>query len=143
MLRPITTSTARPARATTATWPISLWLTDRVPPPGGSRNPCAQPFTGAARGVSGWPFRVAAQPPAGSASTSVPPAGGACAAATPTGPEDTGTTLPPGSVTMTCAAVSTTRQSWKAEVALTGRRPGTSSSRRARPALTAGAGSST
>ena len=30
-----------------------LWLTDRGPPPAGSRNPCAQPFTGAASEVRG------------------------------------------------------------------------------------------
>src|SRR5262249_61551626 len=120
--------TARPVSATTTVRPMSPCLTDSVPPPGGSRNPCAQPFTGAPSGASGRPFTLADQPPAGSASTSVPPVAGTRAPVTRTGPEATGITVPLGSVTVTRAAVSTTRQSWNEVVALTGRRPGTASS---------------
>ena len=72
----------------------------------------------------------------------MPPAAGTRAPVTLTGPEATGTTVPPGSVTVTRAVVSTTRQSWNEEVTLTGRRPGTPSSNSARSGLT-GAGSST
>jgi len=79
---------------------MSPRLTDSVPPPAGSRNPCAQPFTGAASGVSGWPFKVADQPAAGAASISVPPAAGAFAPATLTGPDGTATTVPPGPVSV-------------------------------------------
>ena len=55
--------------------------------------------------VSGFPLRVADQPPAGSASTSVPEVSGATTAFTPTGPEGTGTAVPPGVRTLTRATV--------------------------------------
>src|SRR5262249_16005680 len=51
---------------------VSLRVITRWPPPAGRVKPCAQPSTGAARGVSGLPPRVADHPPAASASTRVP-----------------------------------------------------------------------
>ena len=70
------------------------------------------------------------------------PTAGTVAPVTVTGPDCTGTTVPPGSTTRTRATVSDTRHSWNAAVWLTGLRPGTPSSSRARVAST-GAGSST
>jgi hypothetical protein len=85
---------------------------------------------------------AAAQPPAGSASTNVPPAAGTLAPATRTVPEFTATTVPFCSTTRTRAVVPDTRHSANSVVWLTGRKPGTPSSSRARAGLI-GAGSRT
>jgi hypothetical protein len=72
-----------------------------VPPPGGSRNACAQAPDGDRMAVSPWPSTAADHPPAGSASSRVPPAAGTRAPATPTGPEGIATTVPFRSMTLT------------------------------------------
>src|SRR5205807_5396797 len=67
--------------------------------------PWAHPSTGAVTGVSGLPFRVADQPPAASASTSVPEVPGVTVAFTPSEPEGTATVAPAGVRTRARATV--------------------------------------
>ena len=113
-----------------------------VPPPGGSRNACAQAPAGDGTAVSAWPFRLAFQPPDGSASSSVPPACGAVAPLTPSRPDGSAVIVPSGWTTRTRAGVWVSRHSSKAGVdpeaggELTGRSPATPSISRARSALT-------
>jgi len=64
-------------------------------------KPWAQPRTGAASGFSGVPFSVAAQPPYGSASTTVPPDAGARTPLMPTGCDGSVLTVPSEAITRT------------------------------------------
>ena len=80
----------------------------RRPPPAGSTKPCAQPSTGWADEASGFPLRVADHPPADSASTRVPEVEAASTVFTPTGPDGTGTAVPPGPITLARATVPAT-----------------------------------
>ncbi len=73
------------------------------PPPGGSTNPCAQPSTGVATGLSACPFSVAVQPPYGSARTRVPPLAGAVTPLRFTVPEDSAVVVPSAATTRTRA----------------------------------------
>ena len=88
------------------TRPSWLRLTVSDPPPAGSRNPCAQPSTGAASGVSGMPVERRGPAPGRLGEHQRPAGGGHLGAATLTVPEFTGTTVPPGSTTCTRAVVS-------------------------------------
>ena len=139
---PITTSRASPSSTTIRVRPSWEWEMSRVPPPGGSRKACAHAPAGDGTDWSAVPLRVAVQPPAGSASSSVPPPRGAAAPETLTCPEGTATSLPPGPATRTRAVVVATRHSWKSAVLLTGRRSATLFSVPA-SAASAGAGSRT
>ena len=121
---------------------VSLRVMTSRPPPAGSTKPCAHPSTGAASRVSGLPLRVADQPPAASASTSVPEVPGATTAFTPTGPEGTGTAVPPGVRTRTRATVPDTCHRSYAGALVSGSRPAAPLSWRA-SAWSIGAGSST
>src|SRR6202035_4924725 len=74
---------------------------DSRPPPGGSTNPCAQPFTGEATGLSARPFSVAVQPPYGSARIRVPPPAGAVTPLMFTAPEDSAVVVAAAGTTRT------------------------------------------